>query len=72
MWVNVSDEPVDTYGKHAELFELKLEYKNYYGHYHYRTEEIICMWDSVNECFWELQTNKEVDERDIKFWWKEE
>lgn len=73
MWINVQDEPIPTYGKHAELFKLRLNFKNYYGHYPDRMrEDVICMWDSVNEAFYELQTCNEVDDRDIAYWWKED
>lgn len=73
MWVSVFKQSIPTYGKHAKLFKLRLEYKKYYGHHNdYSTEDIICMWDGINECFFELQTHKEVDDRDIAYWWKDD
>lgn len=73
MWVNVLSEPIPTHGNHSKLFKLILEYKDYYGHStELAEEEVYCMWDSICECFWELQTNKEIDSRDIAYWWKEQ
>ena len=34
-------------------------------------EVVTAVWDSVNECFYESETKKEVDSRDIAEWWKD-
>ena len=52
---------------------LSLTYQNYYGHNHLlKTEVVNAIWDSVNESFYETETHKEIDDRDIKSWWKED
>ena len=34
-------------------------------------EVVIAVWDSVNECFYESNTKKDIDSRDIAEWWKD-
>lgn len=72
MWISVFAEPIPTHGKHGEKFMLTLRYQIYYGHNtHEKDEVVIGVWNSACECFFEFTTHKEIDERDIAYWWKE-
>lgn len=72
MWISVVDEPVPTYGMNGKTFLLNLYYRKYYGHNILRDHEIVtAVWDSVNECFYESKTQKDIDSRDIAEWWKD-
>ena len=71
MWISVVDEPVPTYGMGGKTFLLNLCYQKYYGHDILKDNEVVtAIWDSVNECFYESKTKKEVDSRDIAEWWR--
>ena len=72
MWVSVIDEPIPTYGMEGRIFLLNLYYREYYGHNVSKNSEVVdAVWDSINECFYELKTNKEICNRDISEWWKD-
>ena len=72
MWVSKYDDPIPTYGNDGKEFMLSLTYQNYYGHNHLlKTEVVNAIWNSVNESFYETETHKDIDDRDIKSWWKE-
>lgn len=73
MWINILDEPIPTYGKHGQTFLLGLRHKLYYGHQLSDCEfnTVVAMWDSIDECFYEVDTKLEVDSREICEWWKD-
>lgn len=72
MWVSVIDEPIPTYGMDGKAFLLTLYYKEYYGHNISKNIEVVtAIWDSVNECFYESKTKKEIDSMDIAEWWRD-
>lgn len=72
MWVNAFAEPIPTHGKHGEKFILTLSYQDFYGHNVTEMDEVVIgIWNSTCECFFEADTGKEIDERDIAYWWKE-
>lgn len=72
MWVSVIDEPIPTYGMNGRTFLLNLYYKEYYGHNVLRSSEVVtAVWDSINECFYESKTGKNIDSEDIAEWWKD-
>lgn len=72
MWISVVDEPVPTYGMDGKTFLLNLYYQKYYGHNILKDNEVVtAVWDSVNECFYESNTKKDIDSRDIAEWWKD-
>lgn len=73
MWVNISDEPIPTYGMHSQSFNLWLCYNNYYGHTIFcKSECVTAVWDSIDECFYESKTHRKIDDRDIVHWWKDD
>ena len=72
MWISVAEEPIQTYGMNGKTFLLNLHYQNYYGHNTLKRNEVVSgIWDSINECFYEKDTGKEIDSRDITAWWKD-
>ena len=72
MWVSILDEPIPTYRMNGKTFLLNLYYQKYYGHNTLKDNEVVAaIWDSVNECFYESKTKKEIDSRDISEWWKD-
>ena len=72
MWISVVDEPIPTYGMNGKTFLLNLHYQKYYGHNALVDNEVVtAIWDSLNECFYESKTKKEIDSRDIADWWKD-
>lgn len=72
MWISIVDEPIPTYGMDGKTFLLNLYYQKYYGHNTLKDNEVAtAVWDSVNECFYELNTKKVIDSRDIADWWKD-
>lgn len=72
MWISVVDEAIPTYGMNGKSFILYLRYQKYYGHTTKANDEVIvATWDSINECFYEKDTDNEVDNKDIVMWWKE-
>lgn len=73
MWISMFEAPIPTYGMNGKTFKLYLKYQKYYGHSLKNDHEVIIgIWDSVNETFFEKNTNAEIDNRDIAMWWKEE
>lgn len=74
MWMNVYEDPIPTYGKHGKEFKLKLKFANhYYGHNIMQNSVVVvCAWDSICEDFFEVNTGKRIDARDITHWWKDE
>lgn len=72
MWISIVDEPIPTYGMNGKTFLLNLHYQEYYGHNVLRNNEVVtAIWDSINECFYESKTKKDIDRRDIAEWWKD-
>lgn len=72
MWVSILDYPIDTRGKNGKTFLLWLSYKNYYGHNLLRNGEVVkAVWNATDECFYEVNTMKEIDNSEIVQWWKE-
>ena len=72
MWIDIYDEPIPTYGNHGKEFLLNLKYSRYFGHDNNKTREVvIAIWDSIEECFFEKETNLGIDDRDIIQWWKD-
>lgn len=72
MWVYVFDEPIPTYGNNGKKFLLHLHYQKYYGRNNVEPDEIVtCIWDSLNESFYEEKTMMVIDDRDIAEWWKD-
>lgn len=66
---NIYKEPIPTYGMDNKRFRLTLSYRNYYGHNVSKQDEmVIGIWDSLNECFFEEKTYKEIDRQDIISW----
>lgn len=72
MWISIENEPIPTYGMNGKKFLLSLHYKNYYGHNILKCNEVVtAIWDSINECFYEISTKKTINREDITEWWKE-
>lgn len=72
MWVNIKDEPIPTYKNHNKVFLLNLQYSKYFGHGNNKDGEVVtAVWGSINECFYETETNIAIDDRDIIQWYKE-
>ena len=66
--VNLNETEITVKGPKGELTKkfsptINLEIKD--------NEVVTAVWDSVNECFYESKTKKEVDSRDIAEWWKD-
>lgn len=72
MWISILDEPIYTRGMDNKVFILRLCYHDFYGYNPLKAGEVItAVWSSVNECFYEEKTGKEVASCDIVQWWKE-
>lgn len=65
----VSDHPIPTYGMNGKTFKLQLSFTEYYGYIcPNKSETVDAIWDSVNECFFESKTNKEIFTECIVAW----
>lgn len=72
MWIDIYDKPVPTYGNHGKEFLLNLKYSRYFGHDNNKTGEVVtAIWDSIEEHFFEKETNLVIDDRDIIQWWED-
>lgn len=72
MWIDISDEPVPTYGNHGKEFFLSLVFHDYFG-YSYECKSMIVsgIWDSVNCVFFKKDTDEEIRSEDIMSWYKD-
>lgn len=71
LWIKVTDEPVPTFGMNGKSFLLNLRYLDYFGHNPSAKYSVVtAIWDSINECFYESESMKEIDSREIVEWWK--
>lgn len=71
MWIKVTDEAVPTFGMNGKSFLLNLCYLDYFGHNPSAQYSVVtAIWDSINECFYESESMKEIDSREIVEWWK--
>ena len=71
MWINIEDEPIPTRGMNGKSFLLNLRYLDYFGHNLSAFGAVVtAILDSTNECFYESESMKEIDSREITEWWK--